>query len=271
MPNGSNKIAEYLLDSKKHLFIPGHIEIRDATGTPRQHATGWLNKELLANNPAWMQFLAEDMAKRIADREKKPMRTIVLSADNYQASAFAAMLGAALSKDSNFPIVESVIMRVTDNPPRHTVTMNPKGYGAAERYIVADVASYTLHTLRRLVQSVKQDRGRSSSVILVACAMRLMYKEIDPAVNEVLSGIPVLIGAEIVLQQFGIINRCTICNEQKKPLTHVFDPVRGLRVFDAAQEEQERVQKAARIAELAARDDQYQADVRAGKKPAAPI
>lgn len=266
----SDEISMFLLDHKKNLFLlEKHIEIRDAFGTPLQHTTGWMNKELLAKNPAWLHFLAQKMAEKISIRMTIPSRTVIVCANNYQASVYAAMLGAELSSDeARFTDVQTVIMNTDEKPPRRIVTMNEGGYRAAKRIIVADVAAYTLQTLGRIVQQVRQDHARSE--ILVACAMHLKYREIDSATREVLKDIHVLLGPELMSRQFGIIKHCTECRDQK-PLTHVFDPVRGLRVYDAKQEEQERTEAEERSKALEELDEIYQKKVRAGETPDFPV
>ncbi len=265
-----DSVREFLFDQKKGLFVSGHIEVRQHDETPAQHVTGWLNKELLAINPAWLHFLADAMAKKVIEQKLEPLRTIVLSNDNYQANTFAAMLAAKLSNEPNFGNVEAAAMTMSFNPPRHTITMNKRGYKRAQRVIIADVASFTLDTLRQLAQSVRHDRGSAGPEIIIACAMRLFYEDAQPMTAAVLKNLPTLIGCEIPMQQFGRIQRCELC-KSGRPLTNVFDPKNGLRVYNPEAEAREQEAAALRVKILEEIDAEYQKRVRAGEHPKPPM
>jgi len=253
-----NPIRDFLHDPSNGLFVPGHIEVRRDDGVPAQHTTGWLNKELLAINSSWLRFLADAMAKKVSERIREPLQTIVLTHDNYQACTFGAMVGAKLASDRNFTSIQAATMKLSYDPPRHNITMNAAGYKAAQRIIIADVASFTLDTLRHLTQAVRHDRGKAQPEIIIVCAMRLFYEEIQAPTETVLKNLPVLIGHEIATKQFRRIQRCELC-QSGRPLTHVFDPADGFRNYNAKDEEQKAADRAALIEQLKQRDDKWQA------------
>jgi hypothetical protein len=265
-----NTVREFLFDEGKRLFISGHIEVRNHDKTPARHVTGWLNKQELAINSSWLDFLADAMAKKVIERTSQPLHTIVLSHDNYQADTFAAMLAAKLSNKPNFNNVQAATMTMSFNPPHHTITMNEHGYKAAQRIIIADVASFTLHTLHQLAQSVRHDRGSAMPEIIIACAMRLFYEDAQPPTATVLKKLSTIIGCEIPMKQFGRIQRCELC-KGGRPLTHVFDPKNGLRVYNAEAEAREREAEELRIKILREIDEEYQKRFRAGEHPKPPM
>jgi hypothetical protein len=256
-----NPIFEYVMNTIKTLLILGHIEIRREDGTPAQHVTGWFDIEQLSRKPTWIQFIAHEMAEMVAQRARTKLRTVVLSGNSEQAGIFGAMLAAELDKNEKnemFVDTQTARMRVSTDKERHRVTLNHDGYMGAERIVIADVASHTLGTLQQLLRHVREDRiGTKQPEIIIACGLRLCRDGIDPSTS-VLAGATVCVGYEHIIHQFAKLNRCRQCTE-KMPISHVFDPEKGFRVYDADKEKAEEEDAAERIKQLQLADEVFQA------------
>lgn len=268
-----NPIFDYVMNVIKTLLILGHIEIRREDGSPAQHVTGWFDIEQLSRKPTWIQFIAHAMAEMVAQRARTRLRTVVLSGNSEQAGIFGAMLAAELDKNEKnkmFVDTQTARMRVSSGTQRHQVTRNLEGYMSAERIVIADVASHTLGTLQQLLRHVREDRiGTKQPEIIIACGLRLCRDGIDPSTN-VLTGAIVCVGYEHIIHQFAKLTRCTQCAE-KMPVSHVFDPKNGFRVFDAKKERKKKNRAAQQIKQRQQADEQYQALRAQGKNPQPPM
>lgn len=265
-----NPISDYVLNVIRTLLVLGHIEIRREDGSPAQHVTGWFDIEQLSRAPVWIQFIAHAMAETIGHRAQRKLKTVVLTNNNYQAGVFGAMLAAKLSENDKYVGIETAQMRVSTGKERHRVTLNHDGYMKAERIVIADVASFTLETLQQLLRHVKDDRfGTKQPEIIIACGLRLCRDGTDPSTNT-LTGATVCIGYEHIIQQCAKLNRCTQCAE-KAPVTHVYDPKNGFRVYNAKKEKAEKDAQKKVVEAQEKKDLAYHAAVAAGQHPPPPM
>lgn len=265
-----NSISDYVLNVIGTLLVLGHIEIRREDGSPAQHVTGWFDIEQLSRAPVWIQFIAHAMAEMIGHRARRKLKTVVLTNNNYQAGVFGAMLAAKLSENDKYVGIETAQMRVSTGKERHRVTLNHDGYMKAERIVIADVASFTLETLQQLLRHVKDDRlGTKQPEIIIACGLRLCRDGIDPSTST-LTGATVCIGYEHIIQQCAKLNRCTQC-AKKAPVTHVYDPKGGFRVYDAKKEKAEKDAREKAVKAQEKKDLAYHAALAAGQHPPPPM
>lgn len=267
---GTNPIAEYVLNEIKTLLVLGHIEIRRDDGSPAQHVSGWFDIEQLSRAPVWIQFIAHAMAEMVGHRARRKLKTVVLTNNNYQAGVFGAMLAAKLSENDKYVGIETTQMRVSTGKERHHVTLNHDGYMKAERIVIADVASFTMGTLQQLLRHVRDDRlGTKQPEIVVACGLRLCRAGIDPSTSA-LTGATVCMGYEHIIHQFVKLNRCTQCVE-KSPVTHVYDPKNGFRVYNAKKEKAEKDAQKKAVEAQEKKDIAYHAAFAAGQHPPPPM